>query len=99
MVWTPMAESCSAIPSFSSRVNEMPGVCSPSRSVVSKTVTFFFARLSVKKTVRFSVPRCFGVCRVHTYSLSYGVYKEWRLCRTAPGWAAETYNNYPRQHY
>jgi hypothetical protein len=43
---------------------------------VSKTVTFFFAWLSVKKAVRFSVSRCFSVCRFHTYSLSAKVYKE-----------------------
>ena len=76
MTCTPSFESCSAIASFSSSVNEMPGVCSPSRSVVSKTVTFFFAWLSVKKAVRFSVSRCFSVCRFHTYSLSAKVYKE-----------------------
>ena len=75
MTCTPIFESCSAIASFSSSVNEMPGVCSPSRSVVSKTVTFFFAWLSVKKAVRFSVSRCFSVCRFHTYSLSAKVYK------------------------
>jgi len=76
MVCTPMSERCSAIPSFSSRVNEMPGVCSPSRSVVSKTVTLLFARLSVKKTVRFSVPERIGVCRFHTYPLYEDIYKE-----------------------
>ena len=98
MVWTPMFERCSAIPNFSSRVNEMPGVCSPSRSVVSKTVTFFFARLSVKKTVRFSVPGCFSVCRVHTYSLSEVVYIARAPDRATSRGFYEIFNNNPRQH-
>ncbi len=55
---TPMDASWRAISSFCAKVNDIPGVCSPSRRVVSKTVTCFFAWLSVKKTIpRFS---CYG---------------------------------------
>jgi hypothetical protein len=50
MVWTPMAESWRAISSFCSNLNDIPGVCSPSRRVVSKTVIFFLLLPSTKKT-------------------------------------------------
>ena len=51
MAWTPSSESWRAISSFCSKVNDIPGVCSPSLRVVSKTVTCDFAWLSVKKTI------------------------------------------------
>src|SRR2546426_10896950 len=39
---TPSLSSACAIWSFSSGIRETPGVCSPSRSVVSKTLTILF---------------------------------------------------------
>ncbi len=39
MTSTPSRESCWAISSFSALFSEMPGDCSPSRSVVSKMMT------------------------------------------------------------
>ena len=55
---TPIDASWRAMSSFCAKVNDIPGVCSPSRRVVSKTVTCVLAWLSVKKTIpRFS---CYG---------------------------------------
>ena len=42
MTSTPSLSSACAIWSFSSGMSETPGVCSPSRSVVSKTLTILF---------------------------------------------------------
>lgn len=56
MTLTPMAESCRAISILSAVVNDTPGVCSPSRRVVSKTEIFLVVEfLSQEK----------ATCRVH----------------------------------
>src|SRR5659263_550793 len=42
MISTPRLSSCRAMRSCSSNVSDTPGVCSPSRSVVSKILIFLF---------------------------------------------------------
>src|SRR5215212_2118274 len=56
MMSTPSRASCSAISTFSDLFSEMPGDCSPSRSVVSKIRTRFASSLIVSPGFRFLSP-------------------------------------------
>ena len=53
MMSVPRRASCSAISSFSPTSSEMPGDCSPSRSVVSKIRTW---SISISRSVSWSFP-------------------------------------------